>query len=75
MRESTKLVLAALQDKYGADNVIYGKGGFWVKGQGFLSLSQARKLTGILAPKREFCPRVSAWGDYATIAMINRRRG
>jgi hypothetical protein len=73
MQESTKEVLNALVTR--GFEVIYGKGGFWIKGQGFITLAQARKLTGIQAPKREFRPRVQAWGDWATVAMINGRRG
>ena len=48
--------------------------GFYVKGEGFVSLAQARKRTGISAPPREYKPRIGAWGDYATVAMLNRPR-
>ena len=51
--------------------VIYGKGGFHVKGEGFITLTQARKRTGIVAPKRHFRGRQTPWGDYATIAAMN----
>ena len=51
--------------------VVQGKGGFWVRGQGWISLAKARTLTGIPAPKRAKRARVQPWGDYATIAMLN----
>jgi hypothetical protein len=62
-------VLESLKAK--GHQVLKGKGGFLIKGKGFVSLAEARRMTGIEAPKRELRPRVSAWGDYATIAMIN----
>ena len=58
----------------GFGNVLQGKGGFWVKGKGFYTLAQARKITGIKAPKRDPKPRVQPWGDFATIAMLNQPR-
>jgi len=53
--------------------VISGKGGFWLNGGGFISLAKARTMTGIKAPKRK--PRLiqSAWGDWATVVMLNQR--
>jgi hypothetical protein len=55
--------------------VITGKGGFYIKGRGFVSLRQARKETGInMATKRKPSMRVSPWGDYATIAMLSGAR-
>ena len=52
-------------------DVIFGKGGFWIKGLGFYTIAKARKLTGIKAPPRKQRMVMSAWGDYATIAQIN----
>lgn len=66
-------LIKGLSDKLGVD-VISGKGGFWAKGKGFYTIAQARKLTGIKATPRNYKPIVSAWGDYATIAQINRVR-
>ena len=60
-----------LAENYQAD-VIQGKGGFWVKGHGFITLAAARKITGIPATTRRVVERQSAWGDYATIAMLNK---
>ena len=56
----------------GFGNVLQGKGGFWVKGKGFYTLAQARKITGIEAPKRQLKEKLKPWGDYATIAMLNQ---
>ncbi len=60
----------ALKSFYNAD-VCYGKGGFFVKGHGFITRITARKLTGIHATPRIIHERISAYGDYATIAQIN----
>ena len=57
--------------------VLYGKGGWFVRGQGWKSWAWAYKVTGLTRPKRVIRGRVGAWGDYATIAMLNaagRRR-
>ena len=54
-------------------DVIHGKGGFWIKGDRFYTLREARKITGLPAPTRH-CDRMvmQAWGDYATIAQLNK---
>lgn len=62
-------VLDALVARYG--DAVYGKGGFWIKDGGFVTLAKARKMVGIEAPAREFRPRVSAYGDLATVALLN----
>lgn len=54
--------------------VISGKGGFWLNGGGFVSLAKARTMTGIRAPKRKPGLIQSAWGDWATVAMLNQKR-
>jgi len=54
-------------------DVMQGKGGFWLKGDRFYSYAEARKITGIKAPSRERT-RLMPYGDYATIAQINRIR-
>ena len=51
--------------------LIKSKGGFHVKGEGFLSLSKARKLTGIKAPERQFRGKQKAGGDWAWVEAIN----
>ncbi len=61
----------ALIDKLGKSECLYGKGGFWVKDDKFYTVAQARRITGVkatLKPRRE---RIRAYGDYATIAMLN----
>ena len=48
--------------------------GFFIEGMGFVKFEAARKMAGLEkheAQKREYRPRISAYGDYATIAMIN----
>ena len=52
-------------------DVIQGKGGFWIKGKGFFTLAQARKITGIRATPRLRRQVIMPYGDYATIAQIN----
>lgn len=53
-----------------------GKGGFFVKDRGFVSLRDARKETGIsMAKTRTPGTRVSAYGDYAMIACLNGIKG
>lgn len=65
-------VLAALKAQ--GKEVMMGKGGFFIKGEGFLSLSKARRLTKIRAPKRPLKEVRSAWGDWAIVEMMNRSR-
>lgn len=67
------IVMKRMQDIHGKDNVLTGKGGFFVKGQGHISGSKARKITNVLAPKREKRAKVLPYGDYAWIAAINHR--
>ena len=62
-----------LAEHYGAPT-LQGKGGFHVKGHGFISLAKARKITDTPATPRPRRERISAWGDYATIAMLNQPR-
>lgn len=54
-------------------DVLQGKGGFWVRGHGFYTLAQARRVTGIKATPRRRPERVTAYGDYATVAAISGR--
>lgn len=49
----------------------YGRGGFWINGLGFSTLKQVSQRYGIISQKRVMRPRISAYGDYATIAMLN----
>ena len=72
-REERIKLLKALAQHYKTD-VMTGKGGFFVKGEGFVTIAKARKVTGIEGPKREPARVQSAWGDYATIVMLNQPR-
>ncbi len=57
---------------FDTDHIVSGKGGFWVRGHGFFTYAKARKLTGLpVEHPRPRRPHMSAYGDYATIAMIN----
>ena len=69
MTDNIKKVYEALKTL--GKNVLCGKGGFFIKDEGFITLVQARKLTGISAEKRVVKQKILPWGDYATIAMIN----
>lgn len=71
MTTISREVLDALNDQ--GLEVLAGKGGFFIKGEGFISLAQARKRTGVATKKREVRQRVTAYGDYAIIAAINGR--
>lgn len=76
MRSETASLLAALEEKYGDGNVMHGKGGFFVRGRtpSFLTVASARQETGVAATPRQRRPAQAPWGDYATVAMMNRRR-
>lgn len=50
---------------------VYGKGGFWINGSGFFTLKQVAAQYDITPEPRIRRDRMSAYGDYATIAMIN----
>jgi hypothetical protein len=63
-------VLTALQAQ--GLEVLKGKGGFWIRGEGHITLAQARKRTGTAAPKRERRATQPAWGDFASIAALNQ---
>jgi hypothetical protein len=54
--------------------VLSGKGGFFVRGEGWISLAAARKRTGIATPKTTRRARVTPYGDYAWVAAINRQK-
>ena len=63
----------ALEEHFNAPSLA-GKGGFFIKGHGFVSTAKARKLTGIKGKTRTPPTRLSSYGDYAIIEMINRPR-
>jgi hypothetical protein len=68
-----QIIVEKLSELYKTD-VCQGKGGFWIKNKGFMSLFKARQVTGISAPPRKLKPLQLPWGDYATIAMLNGRK-
>jgi hypothetical protein len=70
----TDIDLRLSVEKYYKAPTLAGKGGFFVKGHGFISTAKARKLTGIKGKTRNPPKTLSAWGDYATIAMLNQSR-
>lgn len=72
MTDKQKLV-AALKKHYKTD-VSTAKGGFFVRGVGFVSLAKARKITGIKSTtKRTPRPKTGGYGDYAILRMIAGR--
>ena len=63
-------LLEALKSHFNSE-VLTGKGGFFIKGHGFITIAQARRITGIKAKPRTKHARIMPYGDYATIAQIN----
>jgi len=53
------------------DEIMYCKGGFFVKNGGSYSLTQAYRLTGVKPPERKPREVMLPWGDYAAIALFN----
>lgn len=55
--------------------VIRWKGGYWLGKDGrkrFITTAQAAKAAGI-TPRRHRSKVLLPWGDYATVAMMNRK--
>jgi hypothetical protein len=65
-------LLKALKKHYKAD-VLSGKGGFFIRGKGHISLATARKVTGIKGQTRQRRPKSGGYGDYAIIRKIAGR--
>ena len=73
MTDKQKLV-AALKKHYKTTDVSTAKGGFFVRGVGFISLAKARKITGIKSTtKRTPRPKTGGYGDYAILRKIAGR--
>ena len=72
-RGARQQVLKALADK--GIEAVYGKGGFFLRGQGHVSFAQARKLAGVAVPEALRRERREAilYGDAAIIHMISGR--
>ncbi len=73
MKESTKQLKEALTDKLGVA-VLYIKGTFVARDGQRFSIGEARKLTNLKAPERKFNGKVNAYGDWATVVLLNRAR-
>ena len=58
--EDSDLRLAV--EKHYHSPALAGKGGFFIKGHGFITTAQARKITGIKGKTRNPPKRLSAWG-------------
>ena len=59
----------ALKKHYKTD-VMYGKGGFWIKGSGHITLVKARQVTGIKGKKRTPIKVHGGYGDYAIMRKV-----
>lgn len=66
-------IIDGLKEKYGTD-VMYGQNGFFVRGTGWISMARARRETGLAASLKRPGQRVSSYGDYAIVEMLNRPR-
>ena len=72
MNSAQKELLPALQKLYGKENILAGKGGYWIKNKGFITTSQARKITGIKSSQtRQPAMVVGPAGEWAFVAMFN----
>jgi hypothetical protein len=71
-REQRQAIMDALITQ--GYEVIYGKGGFWLRGHGHVTFAKARRMSGVTVPdalKREPATEYSAYGDWAIVAKIN----
>lgn len=69
--ETSKLVKAL--KKYYKTDVLSSKGGFFIKGKGFITLAKARQITGIKGKERVRRGKTGGYGDYATLRKIAGR--
>lgn len=46
-------------------------GGFFVRGEGFVSTAALKRRYGIVSEPRTKQERIGAYGDYAIVAMLN----
>ena len=65
-------IIKKLKQKHKTD-VISGKGGFFIKGKGHISIAKARKETGVKAAPRQKRGKTGGYGDYAIIRKISGR--
>jgi len=66
-KQQTAAIQALAQD---GKDAILGKGGFFIRGEGFVSAAMVYRQYGIRS-ERVVRGRMGAYGDYATIAMLN----
>ena len=57
-------------NKYFKSEALFGKGGFFIKGKGFITLPQARKITGLKGKPRVKREVSGGYGEYATLRKI-----
>jgi len=57
-------------EAYFKTDVLYGKGGFFIRGKGHISLPKARKITGIKGKAIKPTMVTGGYGDYATLCKI-----
>lgn len=72
-REARRQIVEALAAK--GIEAVYGKGGFFVRGQGHVSFDAARNLAGVAVPEglRREQREAILYGDAATVHMIAGR--
>jgi hypothetical protein len=66
-----QLLLDALKSHYKTDDICTGKGGFHIRCVGFITIAQARKLTGIKPQnKRQTKNNITVNSDYNWLCRI-----
>ncbi len=71
--DGQKQIIEALAAK--GFEVLTARGGFFIRGRGFVTYSQAKSLAelrGKLTDREAPQPRVGAYGEWAFVAAINR---
>ena len=71
-QEQRQKLIKALKKHYKVD-VVSGKGGFYIRGKGHITIAKARQVTGIKGETRQQRPKSGGYGDYATIRKIAGR--
>ena len=71
-QEQRQKLIKALKKHYKVD-VVSGKGGFYIRGKGHITIAKARQVTGIKAEPRQKRGKTGGYGDYATIRKIAGR--
>jgi len=71
-QEEKQKLIKALKKHYKAE-VLSGKGGFFIRGKGHISIAKARKITGIKGKPRQQRAKSGGYGDYAIVRKIAGR--